>query len=53
MENLLPLILVLACPLGMLAIGAIGWIWAKASRRSEAAGAEQPANPSVEAQGAR
>jgi hypothetical protein len=29
MENLLLLVAVLACPLGMLAIGAVGWIWAK------------------------
>jgi hypothetical protein len=33
MENLLPLLLVLACPLGMAAIGAVGWLWAQASGR--------------------
>jgi hypothetical protein len=29
MENVLLLLALVACPLGMLAIGAVGWIWAK------------------------
>jgi hypothetical protein len=31
MENLLLLLALIACPLGMLAIGAVGWILAKLS----------------------
>lgn len=29
MENLLLLLPLIACPLGMLLIGAVGWAWAK------------------------
>jgi hypothetical protein len=35
MENLLLLIPLLACPLAMLALGAIGWLWAKTSGRRQ------------------
>jgi hypothetical protein len=35
MESLLFLIPLIACPLSMAAIGAIGWLWAKASGRSQ------------------
>ena len=31
MENLLPLLLVLACPVGMLLMAGVGWIVAKLS----------------------
>jgi nitrogen fixation-related uncharacterized protein len=37
METLLLLIPLLACPLAMATIGAIGWLWAKASGRAEKA----------------
>jgi hypothetical protein len=30
---LLPLLLLLACPLGMAAMGGAAWIWAKARRK--------------------
>ena len=29
MENLLLLVPLIACPMGMLAVGAVGWAWAK------------------------
>lgn len=34
MENVLLLIAVLACPLGMLAMGGVAWVSAKVFRRS-------------------
>jgi hypothetical protein len=34
MENLLLLVPLIACPLGMLAIGAVGWIWTRLDRES-------------------
>jgi hypothetical protein len=37
MESLLFLIPLVACPLSMAAIGAIGWLWARASGRSKKA----------------
>ena len=37
MENVLLLIAVLACPLGMLAMGGIAWVSAKVFRRSGSA----------------
>jgi hypothetical protein len=38
MESLLFLIPLLACPLAMAAIGAVSWLWAKASGRAGDAG---------------
>jgi hypothetical protein len=36
METVLLALVLLACPLGMLAIGAVGWVWAKArDKRTE------------------
>ncbi|MGH2953340.1 MAG: hypothetical protein ACRDK9_04865 [Solirubrobacterales bacterium] len=47
MESLLFLIPLLACPLAMAAIGAVGWLWAKASRRPNDA-EQRPAGSSPE-----
>jgi nitrogen fixation-related uncharacterized protein len=44
MESLLLLIPLLACPLAMAAIGAVGWLWAKASGRRQEAD-ERSASP--------
>jgi hypothetical protein len=46
MESLLLLLPLLACPLGMAAIGAAGWLWAKASGATKEK-SEEPAPSST------
>jgi hypothetical protein len=47
MEKILLLLTLLACPLGMLALGAIGWFTAKVLRRGDMADTSTEITPAA------